>query len=106
MVVDRPACDPDSHWSETGDQYLLKLFHDFVLHHVTEDGAPMIDKGHVIEALNKLDAGAAAEPNEASTLVVFIYQHQALHGDNLCGAQVPGFIHARPSDTPRPQTAA
>ena len=40
-----------------GDRYLLKLFHDFVLHQVSEDGAPIIDWGHVVEALNKLDAG-------------------------------------------------
>ncbi|KAK9863086.1 hypothetical protein WJX84_005065 [Apatococcus fuscideae] len=75
MVVDRPAGDPDSHWSETGDRYLLKLFHDFVLHQVTEDGAPMIDWGHVVEALNKLDAGVPEKVlllsrDEASMLVV------------------------------------
>ncbi|KAK9864501.1 hypothetical protein WJX84_001503 [Apatococcus fuscideae] len=75
MVVDRPAGDPDAHWSETGDRYLLKLFHDFVLHQVSEDGAPIIDWGHVVEALNKLDAGVPEKVlllsrDEASMLVV------------------------------------
>lgn len=49
-----------------GDRYLLKLFHDFVLHQVTEDGAPMIDWGHVVEALNKLDAGVPEKVGPAT----------------------------------------
>lgn len=40
-----------------GDRYLLKLFRDFVLHQVQEDGTPVLDWGHVVECLNKLDAG-------------------------------------------------
>jgi hypothetical protein len=42
----------------SGDRYLLKLFRDFVLHQVRDDGTPMLDWGHVVECLNKLDAGA------------------------------------------------
>ena len=41
----------------TGDRYLLKLFRDVVLHQVREDGSPLLDWGHVVECLNKLDAG-------------------------------------------------
>ncbi len=44
----------DAQWSETGDRYLLKLFRDFVFHQTREDGAPITDWGHVIEALNKV----------------------------------------------------
>lgn len=40
-----------------GDRYLLKLFRDFVLHQVREDGTPVLDWGHVVECLNKLNAG-------------------------------------------------
>lgn len=40
-----------------GDRYLLKLFRDFVMHQVREDGSPLLDWGHVVECLNKLDAG-------------------------------------------------
>lgn len=43
-----------SHWSETGDRYLLKLFRDFVFHQADADGAPRLDWGHVVEALNKV----------------------------------------------------
>lgn len=39
-----------------GDRYLLKLFRDFVFHQMDEEGRPILDWGHVIEALNKLDA--------------------------------------------------
>ena len=41
-----------------GDRYLLKLFRDFVFHQVTEEGAPLLDWGLVLESLAKLDAGA------------------------------------------------
>ncbi len=58
-----------------GDRYLLKLFRDFVFHQASEDGAPQIDYGHIVEALNKLDAGVSEQllllsRDEASMLVV------------------------------------
>ena len=40
-----------------GDLYLLKLYRDFVLHQTKEDGTPNLDWGHLVESLNKLDAG-------------------------------------------------
>ena len=42
-----------------GDRYLIKLFRDFVFHQVNEAGGPLLDWGHVIEALNKLDLGVS-----------------------------------------------
>jgi len=56
-VNERPDGDMDMQWSETGDRYLLKLFRDFVFHQTSEEGFPVIDWGHIVEALNKLDAG-------------------------------------------------
>ena len=49
----------DGNWSETGDRYLLKLFRDFVFHQTAPpgheaDGGPLMDWGHVVEALNKV----------------------------------------------------
>ena len=41
----------------SGDRYLIKLFKDFVFHQVNEAGGPLLDWGHVVEALNKLDLG-------------------------------------------------
>lgn len=36
---------------------MIKLFKDFVFHQVNEAGWPLLDWGHVVEALNKLDLG-------------------------------------------------
>jgi len=48
----------NSQWSETGERYYLKLFRDYVFHQVGQDGRPVVDLGHVITCLNKLDAGS------------------------------------------------
>eukprot|EP00898_Chlorokybus_atmophyticus_P005575 jgi/Chlat1/6018/Chrsp4S06201 len=75
-INERPDGDAgEAGWSETGDRYLLKLFRDFVFHQTAEDGSPVIDWGHVIECLNKLDAGVAEKillmsRDERSMLVV------------------------------------
>lgn len=78
VVNDRPPGDVlDDSWSDTGDRYLLKLFRDFVFHQVDEDGAPMTDWGHVVECLNKLDAGVAERillmSNDEQSLLVASY---------------------------------
>lgn len=44
-------------WSEIGDRYCLKLFRDYVFHQVDSEGRPVTNLGHVIDCLNKLDAG-------------------------------------------------
>jgi PAB-dependent poly(A)-specific ribonuclease subunit 3 len=46
-----------SAWSETGERYYLKLFRDYVFHQVDADGRPVLDLGHVLTCLNKMDAG-------------------------------------------------
>ncbi|KAK5132366.1 hypothetical protein LTR08_009137 [Meristemomyces frigidus] len=48
---------PSSAWSETGERYPLKLFRDYVFHQVDQEGRPVLDLGHIITCLNKLDAG-------------------------------------------------
>ncbi|KXL45661.1 hypothetical protein M433DRAFT_511509 [Acidomyces richmondensis BFW] len=48
---------PSSAWSETGERYYLKLFRDYVFHQVDHNGRPVLDLGHIITCLNKLDAG-------------------------------------------------
>jgi PAB-dependent poly(A)-specific ribonuclease subunit 3 len=49
----------DPSWSETGDRYLLKLFRDYLFHQVDTEGKPVLDFGHIVETLNKLDTGDA-----------------------------------------------
>ncbi|GLC36514.1 hypothetical protein PLESTB_000156700 [Pleodorina starrii] len=68
FVTERPSDSAggqdngDSAWSETGDRYLLKLFRDFVFHAAAlETGAPLLDWGLLVEALNKVDAGVHEE---------------------------------------------
>lgn len=35
---------------------VIKLFRDYVFHQAREDGSPVLDLGHIITSLNKLDA--------------------------------------------------
>ncbi|GAB7359922.1 hypothetical protein MBLNU230_g7448t2 [Neophaeotheca triangularis] len=44
-------------WSEVGERYYLKLFRDYVFHQVDHEGRPVLNLGHIIQCLNKLDAG-------------------------------------------------
>lgn len=57
FINERPEFDHDSAWSETGERYVLKLFRDYVFHQVNDQGLPVVDMGHVLSCLNKLDAG-------------------------------------------------
>lgn len=63
--ISRLSLDPT--WAETGDRYMLKLFRDYVFHQVTEDGRPWLDMSHVVQCLNKLDAGAPEKVNVCLT---------------------------------------
>jgi len=55
FVNERPEFARSSRWSETGDCYVLKLFRDYVFHQADSNGNPVMDLGHVVTALNKLD---------------------------------------------------
>jgi PAB-dependent poly(A)-specific ribonuclease subunit 3 len=56
-INERPDLNGDTKWAETGDRYTLKLFRDYVFHQVDANGKPVLDIGHMITCLNKLDAG-------------------------------------------------
>ncbi|KAI1818501.1 hypothetical protein GGS20DRAFT_594433 [Poronia punctata] len=56
-VNERPEYDGDPNWSETEQRYTLKLFRDYVFHQVDAHGNPVLDLGHILSCLNKLDAG-------------------------------------------------
>lgn len=58
MINERPEHDHDPNWSEHGDRFPLKLFRDYVFHRVDEHGRPVLDMGHMLNSLNKLDAGS------------------------------------------------
>ncbi|KAI1766100.1 hypothetical protein GGR53DRAFT_232849 [Hypoxylon sp. FL1150] len=56
-INERPEYDGDPNWAETAERYTLKLFRDYVFHQVDGQGNPVIDLGHIVSCLNKLDAG-------------------------------------------------
>ena len=56
FVNERPEYIASPQWGDTGDRHILRLFRDFVFHQRMGDGAPILDAGHVISCLNKLDA--------------------------------------------------
>lgn len=58
FINERPEHAGDIAWSETGDQYLLKLFRDYLFHQVLPTGSPWIDLAHIVQTLNKLDVGS------------------------------------------------
>lgn len=62
FVIDR-----SEQWSETGDRYFVKLFRDYCFHTVDTNGKPVVDVGHVISCLNKLDAGSTEKIMLTST---------------------------------------
>ncbi|KAK6431521.1 PAB-dependent poly(A)-specific ribonuclease subunit 3 [Oleoguttula sp. CCFEE 5521] len=66
---------PSNAWSETGDRYYLTLFRDYVFHQVDHDGRPVLNLGHIVTCLNKLDAGIdermqLVSRNEQSVFIV------------------------------------
>lgn len=65
LVNERPEYEHDRQWSESGERYFLKIFRDYVFHQVDAQGDPVVDLGHVLTCLNKLDAGS----DEKITLV-------------------------------------
>jgi PAB-dependent poly(A)-specific ribonuclease subunit 3 len=58
--------DMGAMWSETGDRYLLKLFRNYLFHEQDEHGKPLVDLSHLLDCLNKLDAGAMEKVNLTS----------------------------------------
>ncbi|RFU72275.1 pab-dependent polya-specific ribonuclease subunit pan3 [Trichoderma arundinaceum] len=56
-INERQEFEGDRAWSENGERYMMKLFRDYVFHQVDSNGNPVMDAGHMIRCLNKLDAG-------------------------------------------------
>ncbi|KAI4205975.1 MAG: hypothetical protein LQ346_001354 [Caloplaca aetnensis] len=57
FINERPEYEHDRQWAEHGNRYCIKLFRDYVFHAVDAQGNPLLDMGHVVGCLNKLDAG-------------------------------------------------
>ncbi|RDL41069.1 PAB-dependent poly(A)-specific ribonuclease subunit PAN3 [Venustampulla echinocandica] len=65
-INERPEYEGDVNWSETSERYILKLFRDYVFHQVNAEGRPVLDMGHMVACLNKLDAGSQEKISLAS----------------------------------------
>lgn len=60
-INERPEYEGDNKWSEVGERYILKLFRDYVFHQTDADGKPVVNMAHILECMNKLDAGVASQ---------------------------------------------
>ncbi|BFZ24441.1 hypothetical protein BsWGS_27480 [Bradybaena similaris] len=74
-INERPEYNSEPSWAETGDRFMLKLFRDYLFHQVDDRGVPWVDMAHVIQCLNKFDAGVPdkillVSRDESSMLVV------------------------------------
>ena len=71
---------------------MLKLFRDFVFHQTDGEGNPVLDLGHVVTSLNKLDAGdgekicLASRDGQALLVVSYADVSRCLEGayEELC----------------------
>lgn len=83
VISERPEFLKDGSWSETGERYPVKLFKDFVFHQVDKNGKPVVDLAHIINCLNKLDAGVdenvlLVSPDEMTCLIMSYKQLKEL----------------------------
>lgn len=72
---ERPEYEHDRTYSTQGSRALLGLFRDYVFHQVDAQAKPVVDMGHILSCLNKLDAGieeriALTARDEQSVIVV------------------------------------
>ena len=95
VINERPEYEGDLNWSETGERYTLKLFRDYVFHQVDAAGNPVVDLGHIVSCLNKLDAGVdekvylTSRDNQTAFIVTYKElkkQVQAAFGDLVKGS--------------------
>ncbi|KAF4448903.1 hypothetical protein F53441_7727 [Fusarium austroafricanum] len=56
-INERGEFDGDRTWSENGERYMLKLFRDYAFHQVDSNGNPVLDMGHMLRCMSKLDVG-------------------------------------------------
>ena len=94
FINERP--DDKGYWSETGDRYIVRLFRDFVFHQKDEGNRPVLDCGHVLDALSKLDKfcphfhlslhDPAVQSGREDGVGVFVRGRSSLCGERVRGA--------------------
>lgn len=98
-VNERHEFDGDRSWSENGERYMLKLFRDYVFHQVDGNGNPVLDMGHMLRCLNKLDAGTdervCLTSRDEQTSFLVSYKELKKHLGNSFGELVKGTKQGR-----------
>lgn len=83
---ERPEYEHDRTYSTQGPRAVLGLFRDFVFHQVDARANPVVDMGHMLSCLNKLDAGIeerialTARDEQSVTVVSYKELKGALEG--------------------------
>jgi PAB-dependent poly(A)-specific ribonuclease subunit 3 len=57
-ILDRTALVEDWRWSQSSERHLVQLFRDYLFFQSDEFGRPILDTGHVMDALAKADIGS------------------------------------------------
>lgn len=93
-ITERHENEGDRAWSETGERFILKLFRDYVFHQVDAQGNPVLDIGHMLRCLNKLDAGVDDQvcltSRDDSVSFVISYKELKKHVANAFGELLKG----------------
>ena len=78
FLNERPEYEQDRSWAETGNRYILQLFRDYVFHQVNAQEKPVLDMGHVLACLNKVDVGVEEKicltARDENTVLVVTYR--------------------------------
>ncbi|OII71926.1 Pabp1-dependent poly A-specific ribonuclease [Cryptosporidium ubiquitum] len=58
-IADRTQLNAIHKWNETGDRYICKLFREYLFQQTDSQGRPVIDMGHILDSLAKVDVGTS-----------------------------------------------
>ncbi|KAK4695983.1 PAB-dependent poly(A)-specific ribonuclease subunit 3, partial [Lecanoromycetidae sp. Uapishka_2] len=82
---ERPEHEHDRAWSTQGSRAVIALFRDYVFHQVDAQGNPVVNMGHILTCLNKLDVGVEEKirltTRDESNIIVVSYKEVKLEID-------------------------
>lgn len=58
-IADRTQLNAIHKWNETGDRYICKLFREYLFQQTDSQGRPVVDMGHILDSLAKVDVGTS-----------------------------------------------
>ncbi|KAL9103816.1 MAG: hypothetical protein Q9163_001170 [Psora crenata] len=88
-INERPEYENDSVWRDQGQRNALKLFRDYVFHQVDGNGNPVLDMGHMLACLNKLDVGVEEKitltTRDGHTVIIVSYREMKVAVESTWG---------------------